>query len=358
MPSKNQQIRELSFHNELLENYFRNTIIPQLFIDGSLRLQKFSPPAMKQFSLADSDIGRPVEEIKDNFRFPSIIDNIQKVIDTGEVLEKEIQTVDRRWYQMNILPYIRLQDKKTDGVIITFVEITARIKDLKEQEKLVADYQILLDTISHDVKNPLTNLVLAVALFKKATPGDTKQYHALLETVDTALSKMHTLINELTSERKNCHNISGNEELLSIENILEDVRLILSDNITEAGAMIRSEINVSEITFSRRKLRTVLYNLINNALKFRSEKRKLQITVTSYTEAGFTVIAVKDNGIGIERDKQDEVFSKYCRLKHHIEGTGVGLHLIREIVTNAGGKIMLQSEVDQGSEFKVYLKLK
>ncbi|MBH1960742.1 MAG: PAS domain-containing protein [Flavobacteriia bacterium] len=144
MPSKNQQIRELSFHIELLENYFRNTIIPQLFIDGTLRLQKFSLPAMKQFSLADSDIGRPIEEIKDNFRFPSIIDNIKKVTDTGEILEKEIQTLDRRWYQMNIFPYILLQAKKTEGVIVTFVEITAMIEELRVQKKLVADYEILI----------------------------------------------------------------------------------------------------------------------------------------------------------------------------------------------------------------------
>lgn len=358
MAGKNQQIRELRLHNELLENYFRNTIIPQLFINGSLRLQKFSPPAMKQFSLSESDIGRPIEEIKDNFRFPSIIDNIQKVIDTGEILEKEFQTVDRRWYQMNVLPYVRIQDKKTDGVIITFVEITARIKDLKAQEKLVADQEILLDTISHDIKNPLTNLVMAVGLLKKNKPADSEKYHSLLEIVDNALAKMHTLINELTEERKKSYDFSGEEELLSIENVLEDVRFTLSDNINEADALIRSEIKVSEITFSRRKLRTVLYNLVSNALKFRSEKRKPEISVSSYTEGGFIVIAVRDNGIGIERSMQDGVFSKYCRLKHDIEGTGVGLHLVKEIVINAGGKIVLQSEVDKGSEFKVYLKIK
>jgi len=51
---------------------------------------------------------------------------------------------------MNILPYIKQRDGKTNGVIITFVDITMRIKDLKEQEKLIADHEILLDIISHD----------------------------------------------------------------------------------------------------------------------------------------------------------------------------------------------------------------
>ena len=75
---------------------------------------------------------------------------------------------------MNVIPYVRIKDKKTDGVIITFVETTMRIKNLKEQEKLVADHEILLDTISHDIKNPLTNLVMAIDLFKSGSVKDEK----------------------------------------------------------------------------------------------------------------------------------------------------------------------------------------
>ena len=73
MPDKNQQIRELKEHNDELENYFRNTIIPQLFVDGALKLQKFTPPAMKQFNLSAGDVGRSINYIKDNFRFHSIL---------------------------------------------------------------------------------------------------------------------------------------------------------------------------------------------------------------------------------------------------------------------------------------------
>ena len=127
MPGKKQQIKDLIEHNDELENYFRNTIIPQLFVDGELKLQKFTPPAMKHFNLSASDVGRPLDEIKDNFRFSSIIDNIQQVIASNEILEKEIQTTDLRWYQMNIIPYIRMRDNNTNGVIVTFVEITMRI---------------------------------------------------------------------------------------------------------------------------------------------------------------------------------------------------------------------------------------
>ncbi len=356
MSDKIQLIQKLIEHNDELENYFRNTIIPQLFVDGDLKLQKFTPPAMKQFSLSAGDIGKPISEIKDNFRFPSIVDNIDQVIKSNEILEKEIQTTDLRWYQMNIIPYVKMRENKTNGVIITFVEITMRIKDLKEQEKLIADHEILLDTISHDIKNPLSNLVMAIELFKDVSPNDKREFNALLKIVDTALTKMHKLITELTEVRKDEYKYKAQEELLNFEHILEDVRLTLSDNISAANAIITSEINISEITFSRRKLRTIIYNLINNAIKFKSTERQPKIFVTTYKKNDFTVISVKDNGIGIDKSKFDAIFSKYYRLENSIEGSGIGLYLVKEIVGNKGGKVVVKSELNKGTEFQVYLK--
>lgn len=137
MQSKTNQISQLTELNEELENYFSNTIIPQLFIDADLRLRKFTPPAMKQFKLKDEFIGKPLADIAENFRYPTIIENITSVIETGEILEKEIQTTDMYWYQMNILPYIIKKENRTNGVIITFVDVTPRIRDLKEQERLI-----------------------------------------------------------------------------------------------------------------------------------------------------------------------------------------------------------------------------
>jgi len=74
--SPERKIKELTRQNEELENYFRNTIIPQLFVDAKLVLRKFTPPAMKQFKLSVDDLGKNIDDIKDNFRFPTIIENI------------------------------------------------------------------------------------------------------------------------------------------------------------------------------------------------------------------------------------------------------------------------------------------
>jgi two-component system, OmpR family, phosphate regulon sensor histidine kinase PhoR len=356
MPTSEEIIEHLTEHNDELENYFRNTIIPQLFIDANLVLRKFTPPAMKQFNLKLTDVNRNIMEIQDNFRFPSFLENIQTVISSNEILEKEIQTSDMRWYQMNIIPYIRQKDNTTNGVIVTFVEITYRIKDLKEQEKLISDHETLLDTLAHDIKNPLGNMILAIGQFKSMGLSNKDEFDSLLLIVERALNKMKNLIQELSETREQEHKYKSHVELLNIEHILEDVRLTLSEEIRSSNVIIKTEIQVSEITFSRRKLRSIIYNLLNNSIKYKSPSRKPEIVITTMRQEDQVIISIKDNGIGIQPDKQEAVFSKYYRLDNSIEGTGIGLYLVKELVTNAGGKIVLKSELDKGTEITMFLE--
>jgi len=357
MQSKNEQISSLIELNEELENYFRNTIIPQLFVDAQLVLRKFTPPAMKQFKLKNEHIGRPLVEVADNFRFPTIVDNIQQVMDTGEILEKEIQTTDMRWYQMNILPYLVRKENKANGVIITFVDINTRIKDLKEQEKLIAEHELLLDTIAHDVKNPLTALGISIELLKKVPEKGMDRFPTLLQKVENSLDKMKQIIHELVESRWHEYRYQAVEEMLDLENILEDVRLTLASQMQESKAIIKAEIGPSEITFARRKLRSIIYNLINNALKYRSPDRIPEVLIKTYTEPGYMVISVSDNGIGISPEDQKSIFKKHHRVKSSVEGNGVGLYLVNEILKFSGGKITVESEPGKGSIFRVFLQL-
>lgn len=357
MNNKNQQIRDLTAQNDELENYFRNTIIPQLFIDANLILRKFTPAAMSQFKLSPDDVGKSIHDVINNFRFPSIIENIQQIIGTAAILEKEIQTTDLRWYQMNILPYVEQIDSQANGVIITFVEITRRIQDLQELEKLIADHETLLDTISHDIKNPINNLLLSVELLNKSSSENPREFKPVLKIIESGVKKLHRIIGELTETRKGQqHKYEATSELLNLEHIIEDVRLALLENIQQSGAQITSELNVSEITFSRRKIRSIIYNLVNNAIKFSSPGRRPEILISTIREEDFVVLTIRDNGVGIDPAKHQDIFEKYYRIDNAAEGSGIGLHLVKELVSGAGGRIAIESQIGSGTAFKVYLK--
>ncbi len=354
MDKKDRQIIKLTRLNDDLENYFRNTIIPQLFIDAHLILRKFTPSAFKQFNLSPDDIGKPLHSIIENLRFPNIGKYIQDVIETNTILEKEIQTSDSRWYQMNILPYIQQKNNQANGVILTFVEITSRIKDARDREKLIADYEILLDIISHDIKNPLTGLLLTINLLNNGTEEPEERKH-MLQVVENGAKKIQEVISELTLARKNNHKYKATDEVLDIEKIIEDVRITLLEPIKDYEAVILKDLEVKEIYFCRRKLRSIIYNLMNNALKFRALDRKPEIKIKTRLDNNQITLSILDNGIGIDKGKHEEIFSKYFRVNNGIEGTGIGLHLVKQLVENSGGKIAIESEVDKGSEFKIIL---
>lgn len=358
MQNANQQIADLIELNEELENYFSNTIIPQLFIDSNLILRKFTPPAMKQFKLKEEFIGKPLADVEENFRYPTIIDNIKVVIATGKILEKEIQTTDLRWYQMNILPYIVRKTNKTNGVIITFIDITARIRDLKEQEKLISEHELLLDTIAHDIKNPILGLGLTIDMLKKLPGKSMERFPILLNNIDKSLGAMKKVIGDLIDSRWQKQRDESAEELLDIGNILEDVRLTLAPQIYESGAIIRQDIECPEVKFVRRKLRSIIYNLISNAIKYTAADVTPEIDIKCAQENDFLVISIKDNGIGISQDEQKSIYDKFQRLRLNYEGSGVGLYLVNTMINAAGGKIELDSELGKGSVFKIFLKHK
>ena len=358
MQNKDEQISALIELNEELENYFGNTIIPQLFVDAALVLRKFTPPAMKQFKLKPENLDRPLSELVDNFRFPTIIDNIKQVIDTGKLLEKEIQTTDMRWYQMNILPYRVRRKNTTNGVIVTFVDITSRIKDLKDLEKLIVEHELLLDTIAHDIKNPLLALSMSIQLLKRAPEKGLERFPPMLQNVENSLNKLKKFVYDLVEARWDEHRYLAVEEILDLGNILEDVKLTLAPQIQSTHAIIKTDIGFSEVIFVRRKLRSVMYNLLNNALKYNSPDRKPEILIKSYIEPGYIVISVSDNGIGIDPDNLTLIFNKHHRVEHSVEGNGVGLYLVKEILESAGGKVVVESEPGKGSVFSIFLALK
>jgi two-component system phosphate regulon sensor histidine kinase PhoR len=123
---------------------------------------------------------------------------------------------------MNVLPYKVYKLKTTNGVIITFVDITLRISDLKEQERLIIEHELLLDTLSHDIKTPLTGLKLTIDLLTKVTEKGMEKFPFLLSKVENSMKKIQHVIDELTASRWHKHKYQAVPELLDFEHIIED----------------------------------------------------------------------------------------------------------------------------------------
>lgn len=357
IPTEKKEIKKLVELNDELENYFRNTIIPQLFVDADLILRKFSPPAHKYFKFAVTDIGKPIQEIASVMRVTGIVENIKEVMETNQDLEKEIQTNDQLWFQMNILPYIIKKQKMTNGVVITFIDITDRINDKKDIERLNADHETFIYSVSHDFKGPLNNMVQLIELLKSVSiTNDKDEVNRLIQVMDKSAGAMKTMINEITNITKIGTDLSDKPDPVNIEKLLEEVKFTLKDKIYQSHAKITTNILVPELIFSRKNLRSIMYNLLSNAIKFTPPDRTPEVLVKTEKSGEYTLLSVKDNGVGIEGDKQKDIFSKFTRLRPNVEGTGVGLYIVSKMIENHGGKIEVESKMDKGTTFNIYLK--
>ncbi|MGM9476186.1 chemotaxis protein CheB [Pedobacter sp. GSP4] len=117
------KIRELLDLNDDLDNYFRSTDIGQIFIDPDMYIRKFNAAAIAMVNLIEADIGRSIEQISNNIVNENLNTDIQQVLSTGHVTEKEVTLKNGKSSLMRIMPYVR-KDRKTDGIVITFVDIS------------------------------------------------------------------------------------------------------------------------------------------------------------------------------------------------------------------------------------------
>ncbi|GAA4310417.1 sensor histidine kinase [Nibribacter koreensis] len=352
---KADNLKKLIELNDELENYFSNTIIPQLFVDADMILRKFTPAAMTHFKLSDSDVGRHINDVSNNIRFPTIIENIHEVIDSKEALEKEIQTTDKLWYQMNILPYIIKKESRTNGVIITFIDINDRIQNLRSYEKLNRNYEVVIHALYHDIKGPISNIESLVSILEEKD-SDEAETIEVLQMIKLSISKLRETVDDLVDIGEKGTDFTKAPERVNFENVIEDAVLSLKDKITETNARITSEISVSEINFSRKNVRSIIYNLLSNAIKYKAPDRRPEILIKTEQLANAILLTVSDNGLGIEADKKEAVFHRYTRLRDEVEGSGIGLFIVKNMVEDMGGEIQVDSVVGQGSTFKVYFK--
>lgn len=355
-----QKILELADMNDDLNNYFNSTVHAQLYVDRNFILRKFTPSAIRQINLTDGDIGRPLSDISTNIRFSTLMDDIAKVISSAVFVEKEVQTLNGKWYQMMGIPYIRQQDNLHDGAIITFNDITEIKKIQDKLARINADHDTFIYAVSHDLRGPLTNLYIIISLLKdavdcKSKDPQTKNIRDLIDLVDKSTTNLNTIINELSDIAKIEGDIDG-LEVINVKELLEEVELSIRSKIVNSNAKITYDLKEPEIQFSKKNLRSILFNLVSNAVKYRSPDRQPEVIIRTEKANNYVMLSIQDNGLGIPESKKQSIFGAFQRGHIHVEGTGVGLYLVKKTITNAGGDIQVESEEGKGSIFKVYFR--
>ena len=103
-------------------------------------------------------------------------------------------------------------------------------------------------------------------------------------------------------------------------------------------------------------MRSLVHNLISNAIKYRSPDRTPQVNISCQSTEEYHVLTIKDNGLGMKASSRGQLFTMFKRFHDHVEGSGIGLYMVKKMVENAGGFIEVESQENIGTTFKVYFK--
>ena len=179
----------------------------------------------------------------------------------------------------------------------------------------------------------------------------------ILDLMQDSVERFKKTIEHLTAVSRLQKEYDQSIGLVALASVIEDVRLDLVPLLLQTnGHLVVDVRDVPTVTCSEKNLRSIVYNLLSNALKYRHPDRTPQVRLHARLETTYVVIEVQDNGLGLALTADTQIFTMFQRFHTHVEGSGVGLYMVKRMVENAGGKIEVQSQIDEGSTFSVYLK--
>ncbi|SHL84944.1 sensor histidine kinase [Hymenobacter psychrotolerans] len=247
-----------------------------------------------------------------------------------------------------------------NGDLYGYVGSAIDITDLKQaNEQLTRTNQGLDNFVyaaSHDLKQPVNNLAgLFEEMRRSSTFADAAEEQLLVPLVHEALQQLSITIDDLAALGQAQQFSQTHAELVSLDDLTEDVVNTLEPQVRVARARITTDFQAwPALSFARANLRTILLNLLGNSLKYADPARAARIHVSMWVEQGRPVLVVEDNGLGFDAEKHGtELFHLFRRLHTHIAGTGVGLYLVYRIVEANGGSIEVDSQPGEGATFRI-----
>ncbi|GFO66991.1 chemotaxis protein CheR [Geomonas limicola] len=141
---QNSRLEEYMRASNDMENLLDSTEIVTIFLDSKLMVRRFTTGANRLFKLIPADVGRQLTDLVSELSYPELVDDVQEVLRRLITLEKQVPTLDQRWMQVRIMPY-RTMEKRIDGVVLTFTDITASKRIERELKEKIARLEAQLN---------------------------------------------------------------------------------------------------------------------------------------------------------------------------------------------------------------------
>jgi PAS domain S-box-containing protein len=257
--------------------------------------------------------------------------------------------------------------KNDENKIVGFLGIATDISWQKEKEKELRESLDIIGEqnkrllnfahiVSHNLRSHSGNIAMLLNLYDDADdPEEKEEMVGHLKGISGALSESIKNLNEVVSIQTN---INKQREKLNLNKYIAKTIEILSGDINlKNGQIINNVPDDVEVDFNAAYMESVLLNFLSNGIKYKHPDRPPVVTIDALHDDGKLVLQIADNGLGIDMGKYgDKLFGMYKTFHGNSDAKGIGLFITKNQVEAMGGKIEVESEVNKGTTFKIFLK--
>ncbi len=234
------------------------------------------------------------------------------------------------------------------------------------QKKLTEMKNDFINNMTHEFKTPISSISLAAQMLNDQT---VRKSPAMLQQISTVINDEtkrlrfqveKVLQMSMFDRQKDTLKIQQIDANAAIFNIVNTFKL----KVEKYGGSIEADLDAMDaiVDVDEMHFTNVIFNLLDNAVKYRSEDRPLKLRVTSRDLSGDRLeITIADNGIGIRRDDLKKIFEKFYRVstgnRHDVKGFGLGLAYVKKMISELDGEITVESEFNSGTKFIIILPL-
>ncbi|TSJ40731.1 PAS domain S-box protein [Mucilaginibacter corticis] len=354
-----------------LRTVFENIDLAIVLADANLNVASFNSNAsaamLKHFD-KKLRVGSPIISHFPKDRRASIKQHLDLVKEKHQVVAYETSTISENgeleWHDIKWVGVVNHNNENV-GVILTFKNITEKKNIESERENMTADLaQRIKDLeqfnyiISHNLRAPVANiqgLAMLLADMQPGMPESLETLRALGISVDN-LDKVILDLNQILQVRSQ---VNDQIECVSLPLLVDEIAVGIEQMIVKNKVEIITDFDeMDELYTLKSYVYSILQNLVVNSIKYRRPDADPVITITSKVKGERLLISFKDNGRGIDLQKNgSHVFGLYKRFDWSVEGKGIGLFMVKMQMESLGGSINVRSEVNVGTEFTLQFPL-
>lgn len=230
---------------------------------------------------------------------------------------------------------------------------TERAMLIDELEGRNAELERFTYTVSHDLRSPLVTIRGFLGYLRQdAVANDLNRFDKDMSRIAKAVDRMQELLNDLLELSRVGRIISPPIDI-PFGAIVDETLNLINSQLNASQVELKVQPNLPVVRADPTRLIEIMQNLVSNAIKFMGDQAQPQIEIgyDGPDRDGKAILFVRDNGVGIEHQYHERIFGLFNRLDPSIDGTGVGLTLVKRIVEIYGGRIWVDSDLGRGSTF-------